>query len=58
MSAIRRPAGSPPEARGLARDGVRLLVATPDGVLHATGNPLDVALSGLGAARGRRLRER
>lgn len=35
MSAIRRPAGSPPEARGLARDGVRLLVATPDGVLHA-----------------------
>jgi len=35
VSAIRRPAGSPPEARGLARDGVRLLVATPDGVLHA-----------------------
>ncbi len=31
---MRRPAGSPPEARGLARDGVRLLVATPDGVLH------------------------
>ena len=31
----RAPAGSPPEARGLARDGVRLLVATPDGVLHA-----------------------
>ena len=29
------PAGPPPEARGLARDGVRLLVATPDGVLHA-----------------------
>jgi len=32
---MRRPAGSPPEARGLARDGIRLLVATPDGVLHA-----------------------
>jgi S-adenosylmethionine:tRNA ribosyltransferase-isomerase len=32
---VRRPAGSPPEARGLARDAVRLLVATPDGVLHA-----------------------
>jgi S-adenosylmethionine:tRNA ribosyltransferase-isomerase len=32
---VRRAAGSPPEARGLARDGVRLLVATPDGVLHA-----------------------
>jgi S-adenosylmethionine:tRNA ribosyltransferase-isomerase len=31
---MRRPAGSPPEARGLARDGVRLLVATPDGLLH------------------------
>jgi S-adenosylmethionine:tRNA ribosyltransferase-isomerase len=31
---MRRAAGSPPEARGLARDGVRLLVATPDGVLH------------------------
>jgi len=32
---MRRPAGAPPEVRGLARDGVRLLVATPDGVLHA-----------------------
>ncbi len=32
---MRRPASSPPEARGLARDGVRLLVATPDGMLHA-----------------------
>jgi S-adenosylmethionine:tRNA ribosyltransferase-isomerase len=31
---MRRPAGSPPEARGLARDGVRLLVATPDRMLH------------------------
>jgi S-adenosylmethionine:tRNA ribosyltransferase-isomerase len=30
-----RPAGAPPEARGLARDGVRLLVATPDGLAHA-----------------------
>ena len=31
----------PPEARGLARDGVRLLVATPDGLAH-------VAFTGLG----------
>ena len=31
---MRRPADCPPEARGLARDGVRLLVATPDGMLH------------------------
>jgi S-adenosylmethionine:tRNA ribosyltransferase-isomerase len=30
-----RSATEPPEARGLARDGVRLLVATPDGVTHA-----------------------
>jgi S-adenosylmethionine:tRNA ribosyltransferase-isomerase len=31
-----RPAASqPPEARGLGRDGVRLLVATPDGTIHA-----------------------
>jgi S-adenosylmethionine:tRNA ribosyltransferase-isomerase len=31
-----RPAASrPPEARGLGRDGVRLLVATPDGMVHA-----------------------
>jgi S-adenosylmethionine:tRNA ribosyltransferase-isomerase len=30
-----RPASRPPEARGLARDGVRLLVATPDGLAHA-----------------------
>jgi S-adenosylmethionine:tRNA ribosyltransferase-isomerase len=28
-------AGRPPEQRGLARDGVRLLVATPDGCQHA-----------------------
>jgi S-adenosylmethionine:tRNA ribosyltransferase-isomerase len=31
----RAAAAAPPEARGLARDGVRLLVATPDGVMHA-----------------------
>ena len=30
-----RAAGRPPEARGLARDGVRLLVATGDGIAHA-----------------------
>ena len=34
MRAVRRAADSPPEARGVARDGVRLLVATPDGMLH------------------------
>ncbi|MDQ4086086.1 MAG: S-adenosylmethionine:tRNA ribosyltransferase-isomerase, partial [Actinomycetota bacterium] len=27
-------AHAPPEARGLARDGVRLLVAAPDGIAH------------------------
>jgi S-adenosylmethionine:tRNA ribosyltransferase-isomerase len=32
---MRLAAGRPPEARGLGRDGVRLLVATPDGVVHA-----------------------
>ncbi|MEB3980533.1 S-adenosylmethionine:tRNA ribosyltransferase-isomerase [Mycobacterium sp. 663a-19] len=36
---FRRPPGSdatePPEARGLARDAVKLLVAGPDGVAHA-----------------------
>jgi len=32
---VRRAASRPPEARGLARDGVRLLVATPDGLVHA-----------------------
>jgi S-adenosylmethionine:tRNA ribosyltransferase-isomerase len=29
-------ASRPPEERGLTRDGVRLLVATPDGLAHAT----------------------
>ncbi len=33
---MRTPATKPPEARGLARDGVRLLAATPDGLAHAT----------------------
>jgi S-adenosylmethionine:tRNA ribosyltransferase-isomerase len=32
---VRRAASRPPEARGQARDGVRLLVATPDGLAHA-----------------------
>jgi S-adenosylmethionine:tRNA ribosyltransferase-isomerase len=32
---VRRAASRPPEERGLSRDGVRLLVATPDGVIHA-----------------------
>ncbi|WP_033291888.1 S-adenosylmethionine:tRNA ribosyltransferase-isomerase [Amycolatopsis jejuensis] len=31
-----RSASAPPEARGLSRDEVRLLVADPDGVQHAT----------------------
>jgi len=31
---MRAAASKPPEARGLARDGVRLLVATPDGLGH------------------------
>ncbi len=30
-----RPATRPPEQRGLTRDGVRLLAATPDGLVHA-----------------------
>jgi S-adenosylmethionine:tRNA ribosyltransferase-isomerase len=32
---VSRPASLPPEARGLTRDGVRLLAATPDGLVHA-----------------------
>src|SRR5262245_51080961 len=32
---MRLAATQPPEARGLGRDGVRLLVATPDGMVHA-----------------------
>jgi S-adenosylmethionine:tRNA ribosyltransferase-isomerase len=32
---MRSAASKPPEARGLARDAVRLLVATPDGLAHA-----------------------
>ena len=32
---MRLAASRPPEARGLGRDGVRLLVATPDGLVHA-----------------------
>jgi len=32
---MRLAASRPPEARGLGRDGVRLLVATPDGIVHA-----------------------
>jgi S-adenosylmethionine:tRNA ribosyltransferase-isomerase len=33
---MRTPASRPPEHRGLTRDGVRLLTATPDGLAHAT----------------------
>src|SRR5947207_10514405 len=32
---MRLAARRPPEARGLGRDGVRLLAATPDGMVHA-----------------------
>jgi S-adenosylmethionine:tRNA ribosyltransferase-isomerase len=32
---VSRLASRPPEARGLARDGVRLLAGTPDGLIHA-----------------------
>jgi S-adenosylmethionine:tRNA ribosyltransferase-isomerase len=32
---VNRAASQPPEARGLSRDGVRLLAATPDGLVHA-----------------------
>ena len=38
MMQFDRPAGSdavePPEAHGIARDGVKLMVATPDGIAH------------------------
>jgi S-adenosylmethionine:tRNA ribosyltransferase-isomerase len=39
-----RSATEPPEARGLARDGVRLLVAAPDGVRHLRFRDLPDAL--------------
>jgi len=32
---VRLAASRPPEERGLSRDGVRLLAATPDGIVHA-----------------------
>jgi S-adenosylmethionine:tRNA ribosyltransferase-isomerase len=38
-------ASEPPEARGVARDGVRLLVARPDGLQHARFRDLDKVLS-------------
>jgi S-adenosylmethionine:tRNA ribosyltransferase-isomerase len=34
-------AAEPPEQRGLTRDGVRLLIAGPDGVAHSTFSKLD-----------------
>jgi S-adenosylmethionine:tRNA ribosyltransferase-isomerase len=40
-----RAASRPPEERGLRRDGVRLLVATPDGLIHATFGDLPRFLS-------------
>jgi S-adenosylmethionine:tRNA ribosyltransferase-isomerase len=39
-------ADAPPEARGEPRDGVRLLVATPDGIVHARFSQLDRFLRG------------
>ncbi|MBO0876591.1 MAG: S-adenosylmethionine:tRNA ribosyltransferase-isomerase [Pseudonocardia sp.] len=38
------PAAAPAEARGLARDGVRLLVASPDGLRHRTAAALPAVL--------------
>ena len=32
---MRAAAGAPPEQRGLTRDGVRMLVATTDGLAHS-----------------------
>jgi S-adenosylmethionine:tRNA ribosyltransferase-isomerase len=40
-----RSATSPPEARGLARDGVRLAVVTPDGTRHERASALPDLLS-------------
>ncbi len=37
---VRREAHEPPEARGLARDAVRMLVATGDGLIHARARDL------------------
>jgi S-adenosylmethionine:tRNA ribosyltransferase-isomerase len=37
---VQREAHEPPEARGLARDAVRMLVATPDGLTHARARDL------------------
>ena len=42
---MRLAASRPPEARGLDRDGVRLLVATPDGIVHARFGDLSRFLS-------------
>jgi S-adenosylmethionine:tRNA ribosyltransferase-isomerase len=42
---MRLAADRPPEERGLGRDGVRLLVATPDGLVHARFSDLPRFLS-------------
>lgn len=42
---MRLVAASPPEKRGLTRDGVRLLVATPDGLVHARFTDLPLFLA-------------
>ncbi|MDP1847042.1 MAG: S-adenosylmethionine:tRNA ribosyltransferase-isomerase, partial [Solirubrobacteraceae bacterium] len=40
-----REAHAPPEARGLARDGVRMLVADGDGLTHAHARDLPAHLA-------------
>jgi S-adenosylmethionine:tRNA ribosyltransferase-isomerase len=42
---MNHPASCPPEERGLSRDGVRLLVATPDGLAHTRFSELPRYLS-------------
>jgi S-adenosylmethionine:tRNA ribosyltransferase-isomerase len=42
---VKTAATAPPEERGVARDGVRLLVAAPDGLTHARFRDLDRFLS-------------
>ncbi len=41
---VRREAHEPPEARGERRDGVRMLVATPDGLTHSSARELPAQL--------------
>ena len=45
MITVLHEASVPPEARGLARDGVRLAVATPSATTHAVARDLPSFLS-------------